>query len=65
MRIPETIVVNDICMFAGRGAVSAQTRVMIAPTARHAMRINTVIAVLEVCVANHAIWSSKNSVCPV
>jgi hypothetical protein len=35
---------------------------MIAPTVRHAMRIKMVIAVLEVCVASHATWSSKNKV---
>lgn len=37
-----------------------QTRVMIAPTVRHAIRINSVIAVFDVCVANHATCASKS-----
>jgi hypothetical protein len=44
--------------------MSAQTRVMIAPTVRHAIRINAVTAVFEHCVASHATVSSKAIVCP-
>jgi hypothetical protein len=36
------------------GAVSAHTRSTIAPTVRHAVRINSQVAALEVCVASHA-----------
>ena len=39
--------------------MSAQTRVMIDPTVRHAIRINCVIAVFEHCVASHATCSSN------
>jgi len=45
-------------------SVSAQTRDTTEPTVRHATRINSVTAVLEVCVANQATCSSKASVCP-
>ena len=44
--------------------VSAQTRAMIDPTVRQAMRISAVAAVLEVWVASHATVSSKLRVCP-
>ena len=44
--------------------MSAQTRVMIEPTVRHAIRINSVIARLEHWVASQATWSSKARVCP-
>jgi hypothetical protein len=37
---------------------------MIAPTVRHAIRINCVIAVFEHCVASHATCSSNWRVCP-
>jgi hypothetical protein len=37
---------------------------MIAPTVRHAIRISSVTAVLEHCVASHATWASKTRVCP-
>lgn len=47
-----------------RASTSAQTRVMIAPTVRHAMRINCVTAVFEHCVTSHATVWSKASVCP-
>lgn len=40
-------------------SMSAQTRVMIAPTVRHAIRINSVAVVFEACVASQATWSSK------
>jgi hypothetical protein len=42
--------------------VSSQTRVMIAPTVRHAIRINSVIADFEHCVASHATCWSNTSV---
>ncbi len=45
-------------------SVSAQTRETTEPTVRHATRINSVTAVLEVWVANQATCSSKASVCP-
>jgi hypothetical protein len=45
-------------------SVSAQTLVMIDPTVRHAMRINCVTALLDVCVANQATVSSNATVCP-
>ena len=44
--------------------MSAQTRATIAPTVRHAIRINAVTAVFEHCVASHATVSSKAIVCP-
>jgi len=44
--------------------MSAQTRVMIAPTVRHAIRINCVAVLFEARVANQATWSSKARVCP-
>jgi hypothetical protein len=47
-----------------RAWASAATRVQIAPTVRHAIRINSATAVLDVCTANHATWSSKAWVCP-
>ena len=40
-------------------STSSQTRVMIAPTVRQAMRINSVTALLDVCVANQATCASK------
>ena len=40
-------------------STSAQTRVMIDPTVRHAIRISSVIADLEHWVANQATCSSK------
>ena len=45
-------------------STSSHTRAMIAPTVRHAMRISSVAALLEVCVANHATCWSKTVVCP-
>ena len=45
-------------------SVSAQTRVMIAPTVRHAIRISSVAAVFEVFMASHATWESKSRVWP-
>ena len=44
--------------------VSAQTRVMIDPTVRHATRISRVAAVFEVTVASHATVSSNARVWP-
>ena len=44
--------------------MSAQTRVMIAPTVRQAIRISSVTAVFEHCVASQATVSSKSRVCP-
>ena len=41
------------------GSTSAHTRATIAPTVRHAIRINCDTAVLEVWVANQATCSSK------
>ncbi len=46
----------------GTASTSAQTRVMIAPTVRHATRISSVTAVFEHCVANHATCSSNTRV---
>ena len=43
-------------------SVSAQTRAMIDPTVRHAIRINSVTALLDVCVANQATVSSNATV---
>jgi len=40
-------------------STSAQTRVMIDPTVRHAIRINWVTVCLEDWVANHSTVSSK------
>jgi hypothetical protein len=40
---------RSTCVYA-----SALTRATIAPTVRHAMRINCPTAVLDVCTANHA-----------
>ena len=51
---------NRSCSFS----TSAQTRVMIAPTVRHAIRINSVTAVFEHWVASHATCSSNTVVCP-
>jgi hypothetical protein len=45
-------------------SASAATLPQIAPTVRHAMRISCPTAVLEVCTASHATWSSKAKVCP-
>ena len=45
-------------------SMSADTRVMIAPTLRQAMRMSSVTAVLEVCTASQATLSSKSRVCP-
>jgi hypothetical protein len=45
-------------------SASAATLPMIAPTVRHPMRISCPTAVLEVCTASHATWSSKAKVCP-
>jgi hypothetical protein len=44
--------------------MSAQTRVMIDPTVRQAIRISCVIAVFEHRVASHATCSSNSRVCP-
>ena len=44
--------------------MSAQTLLMIAPTVRQAIRISSVTADLEHCVANQATCSSKTYVCP-
>ena len=43
---------------------SAQTRVITAPTVRHATRISSVTACLEVWVASQATCSSKTRVDP-
>lgn len=43
---------------------SAATRVMIAPTVRHATHISAVIADFEVRTASHAVCSSKSRVNP-
>jgi hypothetical protein len=43
-------------------STSAQTRVMIDPTVRQAMRINCVTAVFEHCLTNQATAWSKASV---
>ena len=45
-----------------RASTSAQTRVMIAPTVRQAMRISSVTADLEHCVASQATCSSNTTV---
>ena len=45
-----------------RASMSAETRVMIAPTVRHATRISSVTAVLEHCTASQATVSSKSRV---
>ena len=45
---PDPVQVRELVVLCF--SVSAQTRVMIAATVRHAMRINTVMAVLDVCV---------------
>ena len=45
-------------------SMSIQTRLMIAPTVRQAIRINSVTALFDVWVANHATVSSKPIVCP-
>ena len=45
-------------------SVSAQTREMIAPTVRQAIRINSQIAVFEHATASQATVSSKAKVCP-
>ena len=37
-----------------RASASALTLATIAPTVRHATRINSLTAVLDVCTANHA-----------
>ena len=53
--------------FANRSTVlstSAQTRATIAPTVRHAIRINSHTAVFEHATASHATVSSKPQVCP-
>jgi hypothetical protein len=42
---------------------AAYTRVMIDPTVRRAIRISSMIAVLELCVASHATCSPKDRVC--
>jgi len=40
-------------------STSSQTRVMIDPTVRHAIRISSVTVDFEDCVVNHATVSSK------
>jgi hypothetical protein len=40
-------------------SASRDTRATIEPTVRHAIRINSVTAVLDVCTASHATVSSK------
>jgi len=47
-----------------RSRASATTRPAIAPTVRHAIRINSTTAVVDVCVTSHATGSSKSRVCP-
>jgi hypothetical protein len=44
--------------------MSAETRVTIAPTVRHAIRISSVTAVFEHVTASHATWSSYARVWP-
>ncbi len=44
-------------------STSAQTRAVIDPTVRHAMRINSVIALFEDWVASHVMVSSKSRGC--
>jgi len=43
---------------------SAATRATIAPTVRHATRINCSTALFDVRTASHATWSSNAKVCP-
>ena len=45
-------------------STSAHTRAMIAPTVRQAIRISSLTAVFEHCVASQATVSSKARVCP-
>lgn len=47
-----------------RTSASAQTRVMIAPTVRRAIRIRSVTGVLEHGVASQATCSSNPRLCP-
>ena len=51
MRVPETIVVNDICTFAGRGAVVKLpvlplARMLAASVARHVFLLLVVVVVI-------------------